>query len=125
MNLLDFCELRGMSVDIATQKDIDEKVRRAAYSIIEGKGATYYGIGSALARIVEILIGDQRAIMTVCSPHDEVEGTRDVTLALPQILGGNGILATLELNLSADEHAALYRSAVIVREAIDDLEQVL
>ena len=37
------------------RKQIDEQVRRAAYYIIAGKGATYYGIGSAVARIVDTL----------------------------------------------------------------------
>ena len=42
-------------------------MRRAAYHIIAGKGATYYGIGSAVARIVDVLLHDQRAILTICS----------------------------------------------------------
>ena len=45
-----------------------EQVRRAAYQIIEGKGATYYGIGSALARIVDVVLRDQRAILIDVSP---------------------------------------------------------
>ena len=48
--------------------DIDAKVRRAAYTIINGKGATFYGIGSALARIVNVILHDQRAVMTVGTP---------------------------------------------------------
>jgi L-lactate dehydrogenase len=53
---------------------IDEKVRRAAYHIIEGKGATYYGIGSAIARIVEVILQDERSILTVCTPTQNVAG---------------------------------------------------
>src|SRR5262249_37001304 len=49
------------------KRTIDEQVRRAAYHIIEGKGATYYGIGSAVARIVDVLLHDQRAILTICT----------------------------------------------------------
>ena len=37
-----------------------ERVRRAAYTIIEGKGATWYGIGAALARIVQAVRDDER-----------------------------------------------------------------
>jgi L-lactate dehydrogenase len=96
-------------------------VRRAAYHIIEGKGATYYGIGSALARIVESVIEDQRSILTVCAPTEEVAGVRDVTVALPRLVGGDGILATFPQPLNPSEAAALNRSATIVREAISSL----
>jgi L-lactate dehydrogenase len=118
----DFCRLRGISLTEEDHAQIDEQVRRAAYHIIEGKGATYYGIGSALARIVESVIEDQRSILTVCSPTEEVAGVRDVTVALPRLVGGDGILATFPQPLNPSEEAALKRSATIVREAIDSLK---
>lgn len=123
MNLADFCTLQGITLDDGIRAEIDERVRRAAYRIIEGKGATYYGIGSALARIVEVVLGDERAVLTVCSPMDEVAGVRDVTLALPHLVGGQGVLATLALPLTAEEQAGLQRSATIIRRAIDELER--
>jgi L-lactate dehydrogenase len=70
--------------------EIDGKVRRAAYTIISGKGATYYGIGSALARIIEVILHDQRSILTVCTTTGDVQGVRDVTVALPHLVGGTG-----------------------------------
>ena len=118
----DFCRLRGTCLDEEVQQAIDEKVRRAAYHIIEGKGATYYGIGSALARIVDVLLRDQRAILTVCTPMDEVAGVKDVTVSLPQLVSGEGILATLPLPLNEQEAAALTASAQTIRDVIDALE---
>ena len=112
---------RARNVLDADRAEIDEQVRRAAYVIIEGKGATYYGIGSALARIVESVIEDQRSILTVCAPTEEVAGVRDVTVALPRLVGGDGILATFPQPLNPSEAAALNRSATIVREAISSL----
>ena len=100
---------------------MDEDVRRAAYRIIDGKGATYYGIGSALARIVKVILGDRRAVMSVCTPKDEVAGVRDVTLSLPHLLGGEGIISTLPLTLTVDEEEALGHSARTVRAAIEGL----
>ena len=46
---------------------------------------------------------------------------QDVTLALPRIVGKDGILETLPLSLSEDEQAALIHSAEIIRHAIDEL----
>src|SRR5262249_51179197 len=67
-----FARLRGIDASEAVRQDIDAKVRRAAYTIIEGKGATYYGIGSALARVLDVVLHDQRAILTVCAPAADV-----------------------------------------------------
>lgn len=121
MPLAEFCRLRGRCLDAAERARIDEGVRRAAYTIIAGKGATYYGVGSALARIAQVILGDRRAVLTVCAPAAEVAGVQDVTVALPRIVGGAGVLDTLPLPLDAAEQAALARSAGVVREAIGSL----
>ena len=120
-SLDEFCRRQGIELTDADRADIDQRVRRAAYSIIDGKGATYYGIGSALARIVESVIEDQRTILTVCAPTEDVAGVKDVTLALPRLVGGEGILASFPQPLSDDEEAALHRSATIIRDAITGL----
>jgi L-lactate dehydrogenase len=117
----EFCTERAEAVDEATRQAIDDQVRRAAYHIIEGKGATYYGIGSALARIVNVILLDQRSILTVCTPSDEVVGVADVTVSLPNLVGGKGVLSTCLFDLSDDEYNSLKASARIVRDAIDTL----
>jgi malate/lactate dehydrogenase len=101
---------------------IDRRVRFAGRSIIAGKGATNYGIGSALARIVDVILLDQRAILTVCTPQDEVAGVKDVTVSLPHLVGGRGVIATLPISLSPEETSALRASAQTVREAIASLD---
>ena len=60
-----FCQQWDICTDDAVKADIEDQVRSAAYRIIEGKGSTSYGIGSALTRIVEVILRDQRALLTV------------------------------------------------------------
>src|SRR5262245_13469407 len=74
MQLESFARLRGISLSDAMRMSVDKKVRGAAYTIISGKGATYYGVGSALARIVDVILHDQRAVMTVGMPTADVVG---------------------------------------------------
>ncbi len=124
MPIEDFCRLRGKNVDTETKEHIDQKVRNAAYNIIRGKGATYYGIGSALARIAEVILYDQRAILTVCTPLAEVAGVRDVTVSVPNLVGGNGVLATFPLPLDEKESSALATSAGLMRKTLDELYQL-
>lgn len=121
VRLVEFDAQRGAPVTAEVMADIDNRVRFAGRSIIAGKGATYYGIGSALARIVDVILHDQRAIMTVCTPQADVVGVQDVTVSLPQLIGGQGVLATLPISLSAEETTALRTSARSVREAIESL----
>jgi len=121
MPLKEFARLRGITDPETVRGAIDEKVRRAAYTIIAGKGATYYGIGSALARIVDVILHDQRAILTVCAPTADVAGIQNVTVALPRLVGGSGVIETFPLPLSDAEKSLLRSSAQVVRQALDEL----
>jgi L-lactate dehydrogenase len=116
-----FARLRGVDLSEPVREEIDSKVRGAAYAIISGKGATYYGIGSALARIVDVILHDQRSILTVCCPAEEVEGVIDVTVSLPRMVGGAGVLETFPLPLDSQETARLRESARVIRQALDEL----
>jgi len=116
--LASFAEQVGRPVTNELKQAIDEQVRRAAYRIIEGKGATNFGIGAALARIVRAIRGDEKAVLTLSAPG-EPDGTfGDVCLSLPRILGSRGIEGTLRPSLSDDEERALRSSARILQEAI-------
>lgn len=123
--LEEFCAERGVDLGPETRERIDDAVRNAAYRIIAGKGATYYGVGSAIARIVDAVIGDQRSVLTVCAPTHEVLGVHDVTLSLPRLVGGAGVLDTFAPQVDGVEAAALRASATEVREAIEELESAL
>ena len=117
-----FCTDGEISICPDDYPAIDENVRRAAYHIIEGKGATYYGIGSAIARIVEVILQGERSILTVCTPMEEVVGVKNVTVSLPNLVGGDGIIQTFYPNLNQAETSALHNSAHIVRSVIDQLD---
>lgn len=118
----DYCKMQNLDICNEDRVVINEKVRKAAYHIISGKGATYYGVGSAIARIVEVILRDQRALLTICTPMDQVAGISDVTLSLPHLLGGQGVLNTIHLNLQDNEQTALEASAQLLRSILDDLE---
>ena len=123
MPLEQFCRLRGVQFGDAQRQAVDLGVRRAGYSIIAGKGATYYGIGSALARIVEVILNDQRAILTVCSAIPQSWGGANVTISLPRLVGGAGVLACFPPLLSYAEEEALHASAALIRVAIEELDR--
>lgn len=101
----------------AVREQIDEGVRRAAYHIIEGKGATYFGIGAGLARIARAIRDDERVMMTVSIVTRGIEEFEGISLSLPRVVGRAGVLTTLRPELSAEESEKLRRSAQIIRDA--------
>ncbi len=100
--LEDYARARGISLSDEMLEEIDDGVRRAAYRIIEGKGSTYYGIGAALSRIVQAILRDQRSLLTISAPLAELEDVRDITFAMPSLVGGQGLIATLPAPLNAE-----------------------
>jgi L-lactate dehydrogenase len=108
----------GRPLDDETRARIDRGVRRAAYRIIEGKGATWYGIAGGLTRIIQSIGGNENSALTVSMLTDEVEGVGPIALSLPRIVGRAGVMRTLVPQLEPAERAALRRSAAAIEEAI-------
>lgn len=108
---------RQRPLDAEAQARIDDGVRRAAYRIIAGKGATAFGIGAGLARLARAVLSDERALVTASIVEDEIMGVPEVALSLPRLIGRGGVLDSFPADLAAAEAAALRRSAEILKEA--------
>lgn len=109
--IADFAAQVGAAITEDVRARIDEGVRRAAYRIIAGKGATWFGIGAGLARIARAVLRDEQAVLSVSCRTAEVAGVRGATLSLPRIVGGAGVMADLVPDLTEDETRALHASA--------------
>jgi L-lactate dehydrogenase len=112
-----FAEHLGRPLTADVKAAIDDGVRNAAYKIIEGKGATYYGIGAGLSRLVRCILADERRVYTVSTINKSIEGVEDVALSLPRVVARAGIIADIPPHLDDGEHQALRRSAEKLKEA--------
>ncbi|MBI4803406.1 MAG: L-lactate dehydrogenase [Elusimicrobia bacterium] len=119
--LEEFAAQRGLPPDAGMKARIDDGVRRAAYRIIEGKKATYFGIGAGLARIVEAIRDDERVVLTVSICEGGLEGFEKAGLSLPRVVGRQGVMATLHPPLSPQEQQALRNSARVLEQAAGEL----
>ena len=119
--LPEFGRQTGTPAGDGVKESIDASVRRAAYRIIQGKGATWYGIGAGMARIARAVTENEHAVLTCCAPMADVEGIRNVTLSLPHVVSARGIVRTLYPTLDGKEKEALKASAAILRRAIDEI----
>ncbi len=120
--LEDFIAYRNIEFNEDIKNKIDDGVRNAAYKIIEGKGSTYYGVAGAIAKLVEVINRDNRAVLTISALKDDVEGIKNVTLSLPHLIGGDGDLGVLPIKLSVKEKQLLKKSAEIIKKKIDEYE---
>ena len=100
---------------------IDDGVRNAAYKIIKGKGATYYGIGAGLARIIKAIARDQHDVLTVSCVMAEIGDVRDVALSIPRVIGADGVSEDLMPDLATEELEGLGRSAQLLKDCVESI----
>ncbi len=111
----------GMPVAEVPRQSIEQEVRFANIAIIEGTGASQYGIGMVCARVAEIVLRDERAVIPVGSFNPAY----GVTLSLPSIVGRAGVERILEPSLSEEEKQGLQRSAETLRGALSNVSDVM
>lgn len=110
--VLDLLGKDGRSVEEIRQ-EIEDDIRYASIAIIEGTGASQYGIGAVSARLAEAVLRDERAVLPVAAYCPRYE----VTLSLVSVLGAGGVQQMLDPPMTAGERAALEHSAASLREA--------
>jgi L-lactate dehydrogenase len=95
-------------------RTIEQEVRYANITIIEGNQASQFGIGMVSARIAEIVLRDERAVVPIGSYNPKY----GVTLSMPSVLGQTGIVQILEPAMSDEERQALQLSAETLKAAV-------
>ena len=100
------------------QRSIEHDVRYANIAIIEGNQASQFGIGIASARIAEMVLRDERAVIPIGSYNTDY----GVTISLPSIVGRKGVVQILEPQMSGEERQALARSADTLRNAVSRIQ---
>lgn len=121
MSMHEFCRYTG-KCSLNDLDDMYNDVKNSAYDIIEKKGATYYAIAVAVAKIVECIAGDENSILTVSSVFDGQYGIENVALSVPTKVGGDGIEKILEVPFSRDEMKGLRNSAATLKENLKEID---
>ena len=90
--------------------DAYQKTRDAAYQIIAAKGSTYYGIASVTAKLVDVVLRDEKAIFPVSIPLHQYHGHSGIALSVPCIIGRSGVEEVIEVKMSWEEKQKLEKS---------------
>jgi len=106
-----------------SQESLDaafDKTVNAAYEIINKKGATFYGIGTALSSIVRAILNDENTVFLTSSYLNGEFGLKDIHIGVPTVIGKSGVAHIIEVPLSDKEQEQLEHSARTLREIIDN-----
>ena len=106
-------------VDEEAMVNLFFNVRDAAYTIIEKKGATFYGIAVALARITKAILGNENAVLPLSVYMDGEYGLNDIYIGAPAVINARGIKQVIEIPLTDGEKDRMKASAKQLKETID------
>ncbi len=109
-------------ISLKEKEDIFKKAKNAAYSIIEGKKATYYAISAGTTQIVETILYNKRRVLPISHNPQGSCGIKDICLSLPVVLGKKGIEKRFNMEISEEENRLLQESADNLKEVASKIE---
>ncbi|KRN58800.1 L-lactate dehydrogenase [Limosilactobacillus secaliphilus] len=112
--VLDLAKEQGVSMDELLK--IEDDVRKKAYQIINLKGATFYGVATALARISRAILRDENAVLPIGAPMNGEYGLHDLYIGSPAVVNASGVAKVLEVPLDDREEKAMKSSAETLEE---------
>jgi L-lactate dehydrogenase len=98
--------------------EVEKKTRGSGAEVIKKKGGAGFAVGVSIADVIHSIALDDRRIHPVSSLQNGAYGIRDVCLSIPTIVGRNGVMSHLEVELWSKEKTALLHSAGVLRETI-------
>lgn len=101
---------------------IQEEVRRCGANVIKNKGATNYAIAMSVRYLTNSILKNTRGVLTLSSLMEGQYGIEDVCLSIPTVIGGEGIVHTLEPQLTEEEQRQLLNSANLLKEVIHTIQ---
>ncbi|POH15298.1 L-lactate dehydrogenase [Fructilactobacillus sanfranciscensis] len=114
--LLDYAAKRGVSKEDLLE--LEDKTRNKAYSIINKKGVTFYGVASALMRISRAILRNENAVLAIGAPIEGQYGLDDLYLGTPAVINAQGIASVIEIPLSQNGINQMQASAKEIKEII-------
>ena len=124
VNIENHCMLCNNKKDcnhIEKLNTIFNNVKNSAYTIIEKKGETSYGIGLALTRITESILLNENSVLPVSVLVKDFYGVNDVYLSLPSVINSNGIRQVQQIEFNETELKSFVNSAMVLKSLLKEI----
>ena len=109
------------SVQMKIYKRCTAKLKTPHTEIIPKKGATYYAIAAAVARIVECISGGENSVLTISSVLNGEYGIEDISLSVPTQVSGYGVERILDVPFNEIELQGLRNSAKTLKDSLKSI----
>ena len=116
--LLDIAKEHNVSMDQLLK--IEDDVRNKAYEIINRKGATFYGVATALMRISRAILRDENSVLPIGAPLNGEYGLKDIYIGTPAVVNASGVARVIEVPLNDREKKAMADSAAALEKVAKD-----
>ncbi len=107
--------------DEAGVKALYERAKTVVYDVIAKKGATNYAIGLGVSRYVRAILYNEGLVLPMSADLVGYLGHSDICLSVPCVIGRQGLVKQIALDLTEDERAAFQKSAETIRQSIVSL----
>ena len=121
IRLKDYCPLCNVPYNSDDFNELFLKVRNAGYEIMKLKGRTFYAVALGMTKIVESILRNENAILTVSCFLEDYHGVSDICLSVPVVLNRDGIKEVIKLPLEQKEIADFQKSASIIKNVASSL----
>jgi L-lactate dehydrogenase len=121
IRLKDYCPLCNVPYNSDDFNELFLKVRNAGYEIMKLKGRTFYAVALGMTKIVESILRNENAILTVSCFLEDYHGVSDICLSVPVVLNRDGIKEVIKLPLEQKEIADFQKSAAIIKNVASSL----
>jgi L-lactate dehydrogenase len=119
MDIETYCSVYARKTNAKIElAELFEKVKNAAYQIIQAKGATNYSIALALVKITRAIVRNENSILPVSTLITDFYGISDVCISIPALVNITGVEQYVKLNLSDQEQKLFKHSANTLKNLI-------
>ena len=124
---------RGMPLDVWAERDERFRFDRMAlqkesigggWVTFSGKFCTEYGIATTAARMVHIVLHDEKAIMPASAELCGEYGETGLFAGVPCVIGANGVEQVIELPLTAEELATFHSCCEGICKNMEHLKEI-
>ena len=99
------------------------RTRGSGAEVISKKGGAGFAVGIAIRDVIESIALDQRRILPVSTVQDGCYGVRDVALSVPTVVGREGVLDRLEIELWPKEVQGIRKSGLTLSQTLQTVYQ--
>ena len=107
----------GWNPSLANQ--LFTRTRGSGAEVIKRKGGAGFAVGIAIRDVIDAILLDQRRVLPVSSVQSGCYGIRDVALSVPTVVGREGVLERMEIELWPKEMQGMRASGAALRKTLD------